>query len=46
MKHGELEQLSPSFETEQQAKIQLEAMKQVEKERALAPSLEVERDES
>ena len=46
LKHGELEQLSPSFETEQQAKIQLEAMKQVEKERALAPSLEVERDES
>ncbi|MBX8946836.1 hypothetical protein [Lysinibacillus sp. K60] len=45
LKHGELEQLSPSFETEQQAKIQLEAMKQVEKERALAPSLEVERDE-
>lgn len=46
LKHGELEKLSPSFETEQQAKIQLEAIKQVEKERTLTPSLEVERDES
>lgn len=45
LKQGELEQLSPSYENEQQAKIQLEAMKQVEKERTLAPSLEVERDE-
>lgn len=45
LKHGELEQLSPSFETEKQAKIQLEAMKQVEKERVSQPSLEVERDE-
>lgn len=46
LKKGKLEQLSPSFQTEQQAKIQLEAMKNhVEKERAPQQQLNVEREE-
>lgn len=44
LKQGELEQLSPFFQTEQQANIQLEAMKR-EKERATQPQLNVEREE-
>lgn len=46
LKQGELEQLSPSFQTEQQAKVQLEATKQhFEEERAPQQQLNVEHEE-
>lgn len=46
LKQGELEQVSPGYANEQQAKIQLEAMKhQFEKERVPQQQLGVEREE-
>lgn len=45
LKQGELEQVSPSYANEQQAKIQLEAMKHQERERVPQQHLDVEREE-